>query len=73
MYMNLCEVREKASTIFFKDEMALKRILEDMGQAKTHMEIRKMIQEVDTTDSGAISYMEFLELMFGKKNTVLSR
>ena len=53
--------------------MTLKRIMEDLGQAKTHLEIVKMIQEVDTTNSGAISYFEFLDLMFGKKNSVLSR
>lgn len=53
------------------DIMELKMMLEKLGQAKTHLELKKMIQEVDTTDSGTISYREFLNMMLGSKSTVL--
>ena len=36
----------------FKDIMELKRMMEKLGQAKTHLELKKMIAEVDTTNSG---------------------
>ncbi len=32
--------------------MELKRMMEKLGQAKTHLELKKMIAEVDTNDSG---------------------
>lgn len=32
--------------------MELKRMMEKLGQAKTHLELKKMIAEVDTTNSG---------------------
>ena len=34
------------------DIMELKRMMEKLGQAKTHLELKKMIAEVDTTNSG---------------------
>ena len=34
------------------DIMELKRMMEKLGQAKTHLELKKMISEVDTTNSG---------------------
>jgi Ca2+-binding EF-hand superfamily protein len=34
--------------------MELKRMMEKLGQAKTHLELKKMIAEVDTTNSGAV-------------------
>lgn len=34
------------------DIMELKRMMEKLGQAKTHLELKKMIQEVDTTKKG---------------------
>ena len=39
----------------FKDIMELKRMMEKLGQAKTHLELKKMIAEVDTTNSGTDS------------------
>ena len=33
------------------DIMELKRMMEKLGQAKTHLELKKMIAEVDTTNS----------------------
>lgn len=53
------------------DIMELKRMMEKLGQAKTHLELKKMIAEVDTTNSGTISYPEFLTMMLGKKSSVL--
>ena len=34
------------------DIMELKRMMERLGQAKTHLELKKMIAEVDTNNSG---------------------
>eukprot|EP00731_Ephydatia_muelleri_P034798 Em0077g11a len=53
------------------DIMELKRMMERLGQAKTHLELKKMIAEVDTTNSGTIHYHEFLDMMLGKKSSVL--
>lgn len=38
---------------FHSDIMELKRMMEKLGQAKTHLELKKMIAEVDTTNSGS--------------------
>ena len=38
--------------ILFADIMELKRMMERLGQAKTHLELKKIIAEVDTTNSG---------------------
>jgi len=46
-------------------------MLEKIGQPKTHLELKKMIKEVDKTNSGTISYREFLEMMLGSKHSVL--
>lgn len=35
------------------DIMELKRMMEKLGQAKTHVELKKMISEVDTTKKGS--------------------
>ena len=51
--------------------MELKQMLEKLGTPKTHKEVKKMIHEVDTTNSGTISYTEFLNMMLGKKSSVL--
>ena len=34
--------------------MELKRMMEKLGQAKTHLELKKMIAEVDKNNSGEI-------------------
>lgn len=39
--------------LFISDIMELKRMMEKLGQAKTHLELKKMIAEVDTTNSGS--------------------
>ena len=38
--------------VFVADIMELKRMMEKLGQAKTHLELKKMIAEVDKTNSG---------------------
>eukprot|EP00794_Sanderia_malayensis_P015832 gene15832-17428_t len=53
------------------DIMELKRMMEKLGQAKTHLELKKMIAEVDTRDSGTIDYKDFLTMMLGKRNSIL--
>ena len=40
--------------------MELKRMMEKLGQAKTHLELKKMIAEVDTTNSGTDSIVIIL-------------
>jgi len=53
------------------DLMELKKMMESMGQAKTHLQLKRMIKQVDTTNSGTITYREFLQMMLGKENSVL--
>lgn len=53
------------------DIMELKQMMEKLGQAKTHLELKKMIAEIDTTNSGTIHYPEFLNMMLGKKSSIL--
>ena len=52
-------------------EFELKLMMEKLDQAKTHLELKKMIAEVDRENRGAISYNDFLYMMLGKKNSVL--
>ena len=49
----------------------LNMAMEKMGQAKTHLELRKMIREVDKSNSGMIDYREFLDMMLGDRSSVL--
>jgi len=51
--------------------MGLKLMLEKLGQAKTHLEVKKMIGEVDKTNTGTISYREFIDMMLGPHTSVL--
>ncbi|XP_063689671.1 allograft inflammatory factor 1-like [Bolinopsis microptera] len=53
------------------DFMELKYMLEKLEQPKTHLEIKKMIETVDSTDKGTINYPDFLIMMLGGKNSVL--
>eukprot|EP00026_Physarum_polycephalum_P019188 Phypoly_transcript_21077.p1 GENE.Phypoly_transcript_21077~~Phypoly_transcript_21077.p1 ORF type:complete len:176 (+),score=43.75 Phypoly_transcript_21077:79-606(+) len=50
----------------------LKLMMEKLGQAKTHMELKKMISQVDTTGRGVIVFNDFLTMMLGKgQNSIL--
>ena len=52
--------------------MGLKRMLEKLGLAKTHLELKKMISEVaGSTSKDTISYDDFLRMMLGKRNAIL--
>ncbi|XP_041648458.1 allograft inflammatory factor 1-like [Cheilinus undulatus] len=54
------------------DLMGLKRMLEKLGLAKTHMELKKMMSEVvGGTSKDTISYTDFLNMMLGKRNAIL--
>jgi allograft inflammatory factor 1 len=53
------------------DVMDVKYLLQQLGQAKTHMEVVKMIKEVDSTQKDAINYTDFVKMMLGKKSSVL--
>ena len=51
--------------------MELKMMMEKLGQAKTHLELKKMIEEVDRTNSGTIKYDDFLYMMLDKRSSIL--
>ncbi|XP_031154817.1 allograft inflammatory factor 1-like [Sander lucioperca] len=54
------------------DLMGLKRMLEKLGLAKTHLELKKMMSEVaGGTSKDTISYNDFLNMMLGKRNAIL--
>ncbi|XP_030845527.1 allograft inflammatory factor 1-like [Strongylocentrotus purpuratus] len=53
------------------DLMELKRMMEKLDQAKTHLELKKMIAEVDRRNSGSISFNDFVFMMLGKKSSIL--
>ena len=51
--------------------MNVKYLMEKLGQAKTHLEVTKMIEEVDSRGQGAINYQDFVRMMLGPKSSVL--
>lgn len=52
--------------------MGLKRMLEKLGLAKTHLELKRMMSEViGGGPKDTISYHDFLNMMLGKRNTIL--
>ncbi|XP_028983851.1 allograft inflammatory factor 1-like [Betta splendens] len=54
------------------DIMGLKRMLEKLGLAKTHLELKKMMSEVaGSASKDTISYTDFLNMMLGKRNAIL--
>ncbi|XP_040901245.1 allograft inflammatory factor 1-like [Toxotes jaculatrix] len=54
------------------DIMGLKRMLEKLGLAKTHLELKKMMSEVvGGSSKDTISYNDFLNMMLGKRNAIL--
>lgn len=59
-------------TYNFIDIMGLKRMLEKLGLAKTHLELKKMMAEVvGSSSKDTISYNDFLNMMLGKRNAIL--
>lgn len=54
------------------DMMGLKRMLEKLGVAKTHLELKKMMSEVvGGTSRDTINYTDFVSMMLGKRNAIL--
>ncbi|XP_034466774.1 allograft inflammatory factor 1-like isoform X2 [Hippoglossus hippoglossus] len=54
------------------DIMGLKRMLEKLGLAKTHLELKKMMSEVvGGTSKDTFGYNDFLNMMLGKRNAIL--
>lgn len=51
--------------------MDVKYMMEKLDQAKTHLEVMKMIREVDSTGTGAINYSDFVRMMLGPQSSVL--
>ncbi|CAL8248780.1 unnamed protein product [Lota lota] len=51
--------------------MGLKRMLEKLGVAKTHLELKKILSEVSAGNLETICYRDFLHMMLGKKNAIL--
>ncbi|XP_078075388.1 allograft inflammatory factor 1-like isoform X2 [Mustelus asterias] len=52
------------------DIMGLKRMLEKLGAAKTHLELKKMIKEVAGEMGETISYLDFVKMMLGKRSAI---
>lgn len=50
--------------------MDLKYMLEKLGQPKTHLELKKLIKQVDLNNSGTINYHEFVLMMLGKSSVL---
>lgn len=47
-------------------------MLEKLGVAKTHLELKKMMSEVvGGTTKDTICYNDFLKMMLGKRNAIL--
>ncbi|XP_045202708.2 allograft inflammatory factor 1-like [Mercenaria mercenaria] len=53
------------------DLVGLSHMLEKVGQPKTHLEMKKMIREIDTTNKGTICYRDFIAMMLGPKSSEL--
>ncbi|XP_055983553.1 allograft inflammatory factor 1 [Sorex fumeus] len=53
------------------DIMSLKRMLEKLGVAKTHLELKKLIREVSGGSGETFSYSDFLRMMLGKRSAIL--
>ncbi|XP_055486897.1 allograft inflammatory factor 1-like [Leucoraja erinacea] len=50
--------------------MGLKKMLENLGAAKTHLELKKMIREVTGDMSDTISYQDFVKMMLKKRSAI---
>ncbi|XP_072801466.1 allograft inflammatory factor 1 isoform X1 [Vicugna pacos] len=53
------------------DIMSLKQMLEKLGVPKTHLELKKLIQEVSSGSGETFSYSDFLKMMLGKRSAIL--
>jgi len=55
------------------DMFGLARMLEKVGKATTHLKMKEMIREIDSTNKGTICYRDFIAMMLGPKSSVLKR
>uniref|UniRef100_A0AAZ3SP96 Allograft inflammatory factor 1-like EF-hand domain-containing protein n=1 Tax=Oncorhynchus tshawytscha TaxID=74940 RepID=A0AAZ3SP96_ONCTS len=56
----------------FKNMMGLKRMLEKLGVAKTHLELKKMMSDVvGGAARDTFCYTDFVNMMLGKRNSIL--
>ncbi|XP_004711753.1 allograft inflammatory factor 1 [Echinops telfairi] len=53
------------------DIMSLKRMLEKLGATKTHLELKKLIQDVSSGSGETFSYADFIRMMLGKRSALL--
>nr|XP_046193410.1 allograft inflammatory factor 1-like [Oncorhynchus gorbuscha] len=54
------------------DMMGLKRMLEKLGVAKTHLELKKIMSDVvGGAARDTFCYTDFLNMMLGKRNSIL--
>uniref|UniRef100_F7BMR5 Allograft inflammatory factor 1-like n=1 Tax=Xenopus tropicalis TaxID=8364 RepID=F7BMR5_XENTR len=53
------------------DMMGLKKMMENLGAAKTHLEVKKLIYEVTGGKNDAITYRDFVTMMLGKRSAVM--
>ncbi|XP_075041361.1 allograft inflammatory factor 1-like [Mixophyes fleayi] len=82
-YMDIEDIEEKLGSCKNKfmefdlndqgeiDMMGLKMMMEKLGVAKTHLEVKKMIAEVTGGNSDAICYRDFIKMLLGKRSSVL--
>jgi allograft inflammatory factor 1 len=57
--------------MLYDDEIELGIAMEKIGKPKNALQLRKMIAEVDSNNSGTITFDEFLVMMLGSKSSVL--
>ena len=59
--------------LLIADVMGLKKMLEELGQPKTHREVIKMIRQIDKTNKGTICYRDFVTMMCSPTASFLER
>uniref|UniRef100_A0A803K1V2 Allograft inflammatory factor 1-like n=1 Tax=Xenopus tropicalis TaxID=8364 RepID=A0A803K1V2_XENTR len=47
------------------------KMMENLGAAKTHLEVKKLIYEVTGGKNDAITYRDFVTMMLGKRSAVM--
>ncbi|XP_060613146.2 allograft inflammatory factor 1-like [Anolis sagrei] len=52
------------------DLMLVKRMMEELGCPKTHLELKKMMAEITREVRHTIAYTDFVKLMLGKRSAV---
>ncbi|EAL65644.1 calcium-binding protein [Dictyostelium discoideum AX4] len=55
------------------DHYELQLLMEKINQPKTYLELKKMIEQVDSTGKGAINFRDFIKMMTGKTSSILQK